>query len=65
VDFEQLDPMISAAERELEGAGVTERPEVVLADSKPEEAVPAIGTRTSRNLAKAAAHGSPSRLSPP
>jgi hypothetical protein len=33
VDFEQLDPMISAAERELEGAGVTERPEVVLADA--------------------------------
>jgi transposase len=33
VDFEQLDPMISAAERELEGAGVTERPGVVLADA--------------------------------
>ena len=33
VDFEQLDPMISAAERELEGAGVTECPEVVLADA--------------------------------
>jgi transposase len=33
VDFEQLDPMITAAERELEGAGVTERPEVVLADA--------------------------------
>jgi transposase len=33
VDFEQLDPMISAAERELQGAGVTERPEVVLADA--------------------------------
>jgi transposase len=33
VDFEQLDPMISAAERELEGAGVTDRPEVVLADA--------------------------------
>ena len=33
VDFEQLDPMISAAERELEGAGVTEPPEVVLADA--------------------------------
>ena len=32
-DFEQLDPMISAAERELEGAGVNERPEVVLADA--------------------------------
>ena len=32
-DFEQLDPMISAAERELEGAGVKERPEVVLADA--------------------------------
>jgi transposase len=26
VDFEQLDPMISAAERELEGAGLIERP---------------------------------------
>ena len=33
VDFEQLDPMISAAERELEGAGVTEHPGVVLADA--------------------------------
>lgn len=33
VDFQQLDPMISAAERELEGAGVTERPGVVLADA--------------------------------
>jgi hypothetical protein len=33
VDFEQLEPMISAAERELEGAGVTEPPEVVLADA--------------------------------
>lgn len=33
VDFQQLDPMISAAERELEGAGVSERPEVVLADA--------------------------------
>jgi len=33
VDFEQLDPMISAAERELKNAGVTERPAVVLADA--------------------------------
>jgi transposase len=33
VDFEQLDPMISAAERELQGAGVTDRPKVVLADA--------------------------------
>jgi hypothetical protein len=33
LDFAQLDPMVSAAERELEGAGVTERPEVVLADA--------------------------------
>jgi transposase len=33
VDFEQLDPMISAAERELQGARVTERPGVVLADA--------------------------------
>ena len=32
-DFEQLDPMISAAERELEDAGVKARPEVVLADA--------------------------------
>jgi hypothetical protein len=32
-DFEQLDPMISSAERELEDAGVTARPEVVLADA--------------------------------
>jgi transposase len=33
VDFCQLEPMISTAERELEGAGVTERPGVVLADA--------------------------------
>lgn len=33
VDFEQLEPMIAAAERELKGAGVSERPEVVLADA--------------------------------
>jgi transposase len=32
-DFEQLDPMIKAAERELDGAGVKETPEVVLADA--------------------------------
>lgn len=32
-DFEQLDPMISAAERELADAGVSERPQVVLADA--------------------------------
>jgi transposase len=32
-DFEQLDPMISAAERELEAAGIKDRPEVVLADA--------------------------------
>jgi transposase len=32
-DFEQLDPMVSAAERELEGAGVKARPQVVLADA--------------------------------
>jgi transposase len=32
-DFEQLDPMVSTAERELERAGVQERPEVVLADA--------------------------------
>ncbi len=33
LDFAQLDPMITAAERELEDAGVSERPEVVLADA--------------------------------
>jgi hypothetical protein len=32
-DFEQLDPMVSSAERELEEAGVEERPGVVLADA--------------------------------
>ena len=32
-DFEELDPMISAAERELEAAGVEESPGVVLADA--------------------------------
>ncbi len=33
LDFAQLDPMVSAAERELEGAGVKESPGVVLADA--------------------------------
>jgi transposase len=33
LDFAQLDPMITAAERELADAGVKERPEVVLADA--------------------------------
>jgi hypothetical protein len=33
VDFEQLEPMVGAAEQELEDAGVTEHPEVVLADA--------------------------------
>jgi transposase len=33
LDFAQLDPMVSAAERELAEAGVTERPGVVLADA--------------------------------
>ncbi len=32
-DFEQLEPMISSAERELDGAGVAERPGVILADA--------------------------------
>jgi Transposase DDE domain len=32
-DFEQLEPMVSAAESELEDAGVEDRPEVVLADA--------------------------------
>src|SRR3989442_458539 len=33
VDFEQLEPMVGAAEQELEGAGVDKRPGVVLADA--------------------------------
>jgi hypothetical protein len=32
-DFEQLNPVVTAAERELSEAGVTERPEVALADA--------------------------------
>jgi hypothetical protein len=32
-DFEQLDPVVTAAERELQWSGVEERPEVVLADA--------------------------------
>jgi transposase len=32
-DFEQLDPVVTAAERELQAAGVKQRPEVVLADA--------------------------------
>jgi transposase len=33
LDFAQLDPMISTAERELKDAGITEHPKVVLADA--------------------------------
>jgi transposase len=33
LDFAQLEPMVTAAERELAAAGVAERPEVVLADA--------------------------------
>jgi hypothetical protein len=33
LDFAQLDPMVTAAERELEQAGVKERPGVILADA--------------------------------
>jgi transposase len=33
IDFTQLDPMLTAAELELAGAGVKERPEVILADA--------------------------------
>jgi transposase len=33
LDFAQLDPMVTAAERELEQAGLAEGPEVVLADA--------------------------------
>jgi transposase len=33
VDFEQLEPMIAATEREFEDAGVSDRPKVVLADA--------------------------------
>jgi Transposase DDE domain len=32
-DFEQLDPVVTAAERELQAAGVEQGPEVVLADA--------------------------------
>jgi hypothetical protein len=32
-DFEQLEPMVTAAEQELDHAGVSDRPEVVLADA--------------------------------
>jgi transposase len=32
-DFEQLEPMVAQAERELENAGVEDRPEIVLADA--------------------------------
>jgi transposase len=32
-DFEQLDPVVTVAEHELEAAGVKQRPEVVLADA--------------------------------
>jgi transposase len=67
-DFEELDPMISAAERELAGAGVGESPGVVLADAgywsndhidslRGRGIVPIVAADTSRNRPRKTRHG--------
>jgi transposase len=69
-DFEQLDPMIRAAERELEGAGVKERPEVVLADAgywsndhidslRERGMIPIVAPDTTRNRPRKTRRGGP------
>jgi transposase len=69
-DFEQLDPMITAAERELEGAGVTERPQVVLADAgywsndhidslRDRGMIPIVAPDTTRNRPRKTRRGGP------
>jgi transposase len=69
-DFEQLEPIVSATERELSEAGVTGRPEVVLADAgywsndhigalRERGMIPIVAPDTSRNRPRKTRHGGP------
>jgi transposase len=69
-DFEQLCPMVSAAERELWGAGVEERPEVVVADAgywsndhidalRERGMIPIVAPDTTRNRPRKTRRGGP------
>jgi transposase len=69
-DFEQLEPMISSAERELEEAGVEERPGVVLADAgywsndhidslRERGMIPIVAPDTTRNRPRKTRRGGP------
>jgi Transposase DDE domain len=72
-DFEQLEPIVSAAERALSEAGVKERPEVVLADAgywsndhidslRERGLVPIVAPDTTRNRPRKTRLGGPLRL---
>jgi transposase len=69
-DFEQLDPLVSAAESELEQAGINDGPEVVLADAgywsndhidalRARGMVPIVAPDSSRNRPRKARRGGP------
>jgi len=69
-DFEQLDPVVTATERELQGAGVEQRPEVVLADAgywsndhidslRERGMIPIVAPDTTRNRPRKTRRGGP------
>jgi len=70
VDFEQLEPMVASAERELRGVGVKQRPGVVLADAgywsnghidalRERGMIPIVAPDTSRNRPRKTRLGGP------
>ena len=69
-DFEQLDPVVTAAERELQAAGVEHRPDVVLADAgywsndhidslRARGMIPIVAPDTTRNRPRKTRRGGP------
>jgi transposase len=69
-DFEQLDPVVTATERELQGAGVEQHPEVVLADAgywsndhidslRERGMIPIVAPDTTRNRPRKTRRGGP------
>jgi hypothetical protein len=69
-DFEQLDPVVTATERELQRAGVEQRPEVVLADAgywsndhidslRERGMIPIVAPDTTRNRPRKTRRGGP------
>jgi len=69
-DFEQLDPVVTAAERELQRAGVEQHPEVVLADAgywsndhidslRERGMIPIVAPDTTRNRPRKTRRGGP------